>query len=112
MTKYELYDKLKKEGIFWSYDNENIEYIGDKLLIEHTLIWADVPDILNLFKVFTKEEIIDVWNRKIVPDERYFKLNIYLGYIYFDLPDPYKYIEENKLKFSRYEKIRSMSLDI
>lgn len=109
MTKQELYDNLKTQGIFWSYDVEKIEYIGDNLLIEHTLIWGDVPDILNLFKVFTKEEIIDVWNRKIVPDERYFKLNIYLGYIFFDLENPYSYIEEISKKYSRYEKIRSIN---
>lgn len=108
MTKKELYDKLKVEGAFWSYNWRNIEYIGDNLLIEHTLVWGDVPDIVQLFKIFEFEKITDVWNRRIVPDERYYKLNVYLAYIFFDIEEPKEYIELNRLKYSRYEKIKSL----
>jgi len=108
MKKKELYDKLKIEGVFWSYDWRNIEYIGDKLLIEHTLVWGDFPDIVQLFKIFETVLIRDVWNKRIVPDERYHKLNVYLAYIFFEIAEPKEYIEMNKLKYSRYEKIKSL----
>ena len=110
MNKIELYTKLKNEGIFWSYD-KSAEYLSDNLLIEHTLVWADVPDIIQLFKIFDFELIKDVWNRKIVPDERYFKLNVYLAFIYFSIKEPYSYIAETAKKYSRYEMLKRMTFD-
>ena len=107
MTKEELYRKLKNSGIFWSYDKD-AEYLGDNLLVEHTLIWADVPDIMQLFKIFDFEFIKDVWERKIAPDERYFKLNVYLAFIFFNIQEPYSFIEETSKKYSRYERIKSI----
>lgn len=110
MTKFELYTKLKNEGKFWSYD-KTLEYLSDELLIEHCLVWSDVSDIIELFKLFDFEKIKDVWNRLVVPDERYFKLNVYLAFIYFRIKDPYGYIAETAKKYSRYEMFKRMADD-
>ncbi len=107
MTKEELYGELKNSGIFWSY-NKDAEYLSDKLLVEHTLVWADVPEIIQLFKIFDFEFIKDVWERKIVPDERYFKLNVYLAFVFFNIEEPYSFISETAKKYSRYERIKSI----
>jgi hypothetical protein len=50
MTKEELYGELKNSGIFWSY-NKDAEFLSDKLLVEHTLVWADVPKLLSFLNL-------------------------------------------------------------
>ena len=50
MTKNDFFLKLKKQNIFWSYDVSAI--LSDEVIIEQTLIYADVDDIQNLFLFF------------------------------------------------------------
>jgi hypothetical protein len=103
----DLYDKLANQGFFWSYD-KSAGYPGDDLLTEHTLLYGEVEDISALFDIFKKEKIIDVWHRRIVPDERFYGLNYYLAVIWFDIDEPEKYLKEVSKKHSRYEKLKSL----
>jgi len=108
MTKHELYRKLADEGLFWSYDNSG-EYLSDGLLIEHCLLYGEVEDLRELFRLFERDELIDVWNKQVVPDARFEKLNFYLATIWFDIDNAKQYIKENALKYSRYERIKSVT---
>lgn len=54
MNTTELYDKLANEGLFWSYD-KSAGYVGDELLIEHTLMYGETEGIKVLFKIFRKK---------------------------------------------------------
>jgi len=106
LTGTQLYRKLRREGLFWSY-NRNIEYIGDELLIEHTLLYAEIDDMSKLFELFDFETIKSVWNKRIVPDERHYGLNYYLAMIWFDISNPVDYLKTNMVKYSRYERIKN-----
>ncbi|MCE9540529.1 MAG: hypothetical protein K8R85_15115, partial [Bacteroidetes bacterium] len=64
MTKKELYLKLKKQNIFWSYDTSSV--LSDSIIIEQTLIYADVEDIKSFFLIYDPIEIKKVWDQKIV----------------------------------------------
>lgn len=105
MTKRELYSKLKKQNIFWSYDTSSV--LSDSIIIEQTLIYADVEDIQALFSIYKLEEIKQVWDQKIVPDVRYFKLNYYLGKLFFNISNINAYLKKKSLVNSRYEQIKS-----
>lgn len=107
MHTIQLHKKLAKEGLFWSYE-KSAGYVGDDLLIEHTLLYGETDDIVVLFKNLPKEKIIDVWNRKVVPDERFYGLNYYLAVIWFDIDDPEEYLKNVSKKFSRYERLKSL----
>lgn len=107
MQAYQLYEKLSNEGLFWSY-NKSAGYVGDELLIEHTLIYGETDDIKVLFENFSKEKLIDVWNRKLIPDERLYGLNYYLAVIWFDISEPIDYIKNLSKKYSRYERLKNL----
>lgn len=107
MTKKELYSKLKKQNIFWSYDTSSV--LGDSIIIEQTLIYADVEDIKSLFLIYDPIEIKQVWDQKIVPDLRYFKLNYYLGKLFFNISNINAYLKKKGLVNSRYEQLKKLT---
>lgn len=107
MTKEELYTKLKKQNIFWSYNTSVMP--KDEIIIEQTLVYAGVEDIQSLFSVFKPSQIKRVWVRKIIPDLRYYKLNYYLGKIFFNIKNIEAYIEKKKSENSRYERLKKLT---
>ena len=48
----ELFRKLKEENCLWSYDVSKMEAISDDALIEHVMLYLDIPDIDKLFLLF------------------------------------------------------------
>jgi len=104
MTKKQFYNRLKKQNIFWSYDSSTI--LSDEIIIEQTLIYADVDDIQTLFVLFNPLAIKKVWDQKIVPDFRYKKLNYYLGKLFFNIVDMNKYLQKKSKENSRYEQLK------
>ena len=109
--KEKLLKKLINENILWSYDPSAASDISDSILIEHTLIYADVEEIKELFLIFDKERIERVWENKIIPDNRYIRLNYYLGKFFFNIKDVQTYIKQKSIMHSRYEKIRRISAE-
>ncbi len=107
--KEKLLKKLINENIFWSYDTSAALDISDSIFIEHTLLYSDVEEIKELFLIFSPEKIKKVWENKIIPDNRYFRLNYYLGKFFFNIEDVKNYIKEKSIINSRYEKIRHIS---
>lgn len=107
MTKKELYSKLKKQNIFWSYDTSSV--LSDSIIIEQTLIYADVEDIKSLFLIYDPIEIKQVWDQKIVPDMRHFKLNYYLGKLFFNISNINAYLKKKSFVNSRYEQLKKLT---
>jgi hypothetical protein len=107
MTKKELFLKLKKQNIFWSYDTSSV--LSDEVIIEQTLIYGDVDDILSLFSIYGQIKIKEVWDEKMVPDTRYIKLNYYLGKFFFNIKNINLYLKKNSLANSRYERIKRLT---
>ena len=109
--KQQLIEELKKKHLFWSYNlsnNNTTTNLPDELVIEQTLFYADVDDILLLFIVFDKKQIKSIWRAKVIPDTRFYARNYYLAKIFFNIKNPQRYILPLQKKFSRYEKLKSL----
>ena len=104
MTKKEFCLKLNEHNIFWSYDKSSV--LSDAVIIEQTLIYADVDDIKELFLIFKSSTIKNVWANKIAGDMRYKKLNYYLGKIFFNIRNINTYLNKKSVINKRYEQLR------
>jgi len=103
-----LLDKLIKDKAFWSYDQVLINKVPDEILIEKVLIHLDIEDIQNLFKLFPKSKIQNVWKERILSQEpMYHGLNRLYAFMLFDLKNPDRYIRDfkNNLYKSRLCKV-------
>ena len=109
MDKSQLARKLIEEGFFWSYQINNVIAIPDNLLIEKTLRWADVPEILSLFEIFDFKKIKKVWETTLIPDKRIYPHNYYLAKIFFNIDDAKNYIHSLMNKNNRYERIKKFA---
>jgi hypothetical protein len=78
-------------------------------LIENTLIYGDTAEIRLLFQVYSKSELLAVWTQRLLPDDRLKKLNYWLAVCVFDIADTKQFIEKNKHKYSRYEKLKQLA---
>lgn len=108
--KKQLIKKLIGINAFWSYDvSTDSNSIHDNLLIETTLLYGDVDEIQLLFSIFSKNSIRQVWEAKLIPDDRYYKLNFYLGLCFFGIKNIRAYINEKSQANSRYEKLRQLA---
>jgi len=109
LTKSELIDKLKSQGSFWSYKIDNPGEVPDSILIEQTLRWGDVPEILVLFDIFPLQKIKSVWEMTMLPDKRIYPHNYYLARIFFKIGEPKKYILSLQKQNSRYERLKKFT---
>ncbi len=108
-TKIELIYSLKQKGGFWSYEEKALKNLPENMLIEESLRMGDVPDILLLFRLFSKEKIRQVWKKRTIPDKRIYARNYYLAKIFFNIQNPDNYLKPLQKKFSRYELIKKAS---
>lgn len=98
MDKSDFIKQLETKHIFWSYSTKMD--LPDKIVIEHTLKFGDVVDIINLFKIFEESEISRVWLETMSNDERFERTNFYLLMFFL------KNVEKNKPFETRYERIK------
>jgi hypothetical protein len=101
MDKLVFVDQLKKKQVFWSYSN-NAD-IPDGIVVEHTLKYGDVLDIIELFKIFSNDFIVNIWLQTMSQDSRFEKTNYYLKIFFL------KDVQKHKTVESRYEKIKRVS---
>ena len=94
----ELLKKLKKEGVFWSYDDLKID---ENSLIEHILKYGDFDDIIKIVKIYGKEKIKKVWDKKMKYDKRFKKINILIARVFLDLDISAKDLE-NGYRFRNF----------
>lgn len=91
--KQELIRKLIDGNRFWSNDTNNGQEIPDEILIEKSLVYLDIEDINQLFKLYSRRKIKKVWRNRLVIQGDYYKmLNRFLAWMYFDIKKPDQYI--------------------
>jgi hypothetical protein len=91
-----LYKKLIAKNCFWSFNTPQNSEIPDDILIEKSLIYLDIDDINQLFKIYSPRKIKKVWReRLIIQGDYYRRLNRLLAWMYFDIKNPDQYIHKN-----------------
>lgn len=95
-AKSRLLDMLKKENAFWSYEPDSVssDSISDDQLIAMTMRHLDLPEIKELFKIYSKNKIKNAWKKLLVPEGDYlYTLNRFFAWYYFDAKRPDAYIK-------------------
>jgi len=90
-----LFRKLKRENAFWSYLPESVTLrnCDDETLIYKTLVHLDIKEINQLFSIYDKAKIQEVWEKELcIQGDFYRRLNKFLAYCYFDIDNPKNYI--------------------
>jgi hypothetical protein len=89
-----LIEKLKAENCLWSYDQSSVKDIDDDVLIELVMIYLDLDEINMLFQLFSKKKVKEAWLRNVVAQgERYYNLNRFFAWYYFDVKNPPRYVK-------------------
>ncbi|MCD8387910.1 MAG: hypothetical protein LUD17_13660 [Bacteroidales bacterium] len=98
--KEELIQKLKAENCFWSYQADSVKDVPDDILIEKTLIHLDMPEILQLFSIYPKKKIKQVWLHHLVPQGKYlWALNRLFARFLFDIKNPDSYLKAMETRY-------------
>jgi len=88
-----LIKRLKDEHRFWSHDTDSITDVSDDILIEKSLIYLDLEDIDKLFQILPYNTIKKSWKENVIPlGARYYSLNRFLAWYYFNIKNPGKYV--------------------
>lgn len=94
-----LLSKLEQKHAFWSYSIVDKSKMPDEELIAMVLLHLDIDDIFNLFKIYPKRTIQNVWKDKLVAqDPLYHGLNRLYAFLFFNIKHPDKYIRDFKNK--------------
>ena len=97
LRKRELFEKLKKDGIFWSYSKDlRFEDFSEDLFIEHTLKYGDFDDITSLIKLYGKRKVKKVWEKSMKYDARFKKINFLIARVFLGLDIEIKDLQETK----------------
>lgn len=65
----ELFEKVSKSGLLWSYSKDiEFENIPEKIYIEHTLKYADIPELFILFSLYKIDYLKQIWEERIAHD--------------------------------------------
>ncbi len=110
MTNKEKFIKqLSASGYLWSYDPNCVTLLPDDIIIEHTLVYADTPDIQKLFALYDLKKIKKVWQTHLLPDSKYRKLNYFLAIFFFNSKNPTALL--NKKYETRLEKLQRLAAE-
>ena len=94
--KQNLFDKIKEENDFWSYDTGSLSWseISDEQLIALTMRYLDLPEIKQLFVIYSVNKIKSVWREILVPEGEYlYTLNRFFAWYYFKAKNPDAYLK-------------------
>jgi hypothetical protein len=100
-----LTENLKKENVFWSFDQPSFSEISDDLLIEKVLLHLDIDDIKILFRLFPVNKIKSVWKESMLSQEpMYHQLNRLYAFLFFEIKNPDRYFRDFRNK--KYSSIK------
>jgi hypothetical protein len=90
-----------KQDYTWSYNKSNLP---SSIKVEHILKYADVDEIKECIKEYGFDYCKNIWVKKIIPDERFNKLNYFLARFIFNISgegeDIIKYLKlHNRKRF-------------
>ncbi len=94
--KQSLLDKLKEEHAFWSYESDSVslDSVSDNQLIALTMRYLDLPEINQLFSLFSMRKIKNAWREILVPEGEYlYTLNRFFSWYYFKAKKPDAYLK-------------------
>ncbi len=101
-VKNALLTQLKCEHAFWSYEpgSVNVEKIDDDRLIAMTMRYLDLPEIKQLFTIFSYKKIKDAWKCILVPEGEYlYTLNRFFAWYYFKAKKPDAYLKSLETRY-------------
>ncbi|MGA1863028.1 hypothetical protein OWM07_09130 [Deferribacter thermophilus] len=78
-------------SIYWNIKKNSD--IDETTMIEHTLKYGDLDDIIELFKRINNDKIKEIWLKTMAPDRRFLKLNLMIARIFFDMNVEKDYFE-------------------
>ncbi len=73
---------MSDNNLYWSYSSEPK---NENIIIEHTLKYSDVYEIRDLIKRFGEGKCREVWEKTLIPDKRFRKLNFFLAKYIFNV---------------------------
>lgn len=91
-----LLEQLKEEHAFWSYAQESLtsSKLDDDQIIALTMRYLDLPEIKQLFEIFSYKKIKNAWKRLLVPEGEYlYTLNRFFAWYYFKAKRPDAYLK-------------------
>ncbi len=92
--KSHLVDRLKQDNCLWSYDQSSVRDIPDDVLIEWVMLYLDIDEINELFRIYPYEKVKRAWLENCVAQgERYYNLNTFFAWYYFHLKQPQRYVK-------------------
>jgi len=99
-VRNELLCKLKENNCLWSYDVSKMDSISDEALIEHVLMYLDIPDINQLFRLFGHKRVKRVWLDRVAPlGERFRVYNVLYAWYYFGAKRPEAYVKSIETRY-------------
>lgn len=106
--KIELFEKVKSNGFLWSYD-KGVQFkdFPEKIFIEHTLKFADIPELCVLFRLYDLSYLKMIWKEMVAWDTSFLKTNVMLGKLFFDLDCDASYF--TSFKNPRYERLKLLA---
>ena len=99
-TKNDFIQSLINQNFFWSYAIIDSSDLSDDLIIEQVLCYGEPDDIINLKKYFKFRQIKQVWQFRLLPDNRFKNSNVWLARVFFNIHQANKYI-------AKYSKINN-----
>ena len=94
-----LLKRLKQENCLWSYNNDSIQSVPDDMLVELVMLYLDIDDINQLFCIMTRQEVKRAWVKNVVSQgERYYQLNTFYAWYYFNAKKPLQYVKSMSTK--------------
>ena len=107
--KTQLFNKLRDKGLFWSY-KKDIAYddIGEALVCEYLLKYADFDDISYGFQIFGIKTMKKIWEERIKSDKRFIRLNLMIARVFFNMDVESNYFKD--IKNARFEKLKLLAL--
>lgn len=94
--KRNLLGQLEEEHAFWSYDlgTVTVDTVSDEQLIALTMRHLDLPEIKQLFMIYSKAKIKAAWKKLLVPEGEYlYTLNRFFAWYYFKAKSPDAYLK-------------------
>ena len=86
-------EKLKQEHCLWSYEQDSIQDIPDDVLVELVMLYLDIEEIDMLFQLLGYKKVKQAWiENVVVQGERYYNLNYFFAWYYFQAKQPRRYV--------------------
>lgn len=97
-----LLEQLKEEHAFWSYAPESVtsSKLDDDQIIALTMRYLDLPEIKQLFEIFSYRKIKNAWKKLLVPEGEYlYTLNRFFAWYYFKAKRPDAYLKSLQTRY-------------